>query len=165
MRATRLLWIVLLLTTAAGVAIIAFPTFYVMPFKAQRPEVLAWALLARTHAAQVTAVTLALAALLSTLIVARTGRRRAIQSGLAVLLLAPLALAAWFARQNHFEWMFNPLPARNYVAASKASFVLPDDVVMAVDVKSDAVAYPIRQLAYHHLVNDVVAGEPIVATY
>jgi hypothetical protein len=36
---------------------------------------------------------------------------------------------------------------------------------MAVNIKGQAVAYPVLQLAYHHVVNDVVAGEPIVATY
>jgi hypothetical protein len=29
----------------------------------------------------------------------------------------------------------------------------------------EARAYPVRALAYHHVVNDIVAGEPIVATY
>jgi hypothetical protein len=27
------------------------------------------------------------------------------------------------------------------------------------------VAYPVRQIAYHHLVEDSVGGVPIVATY
>ena len=36
---------------------------------------------------------------------------------------------------------------------------------MAVARDGAAVAYPIRQLAYHHVVNDIVAGEPIAATY
>ena len=29
----------------------------------------------------------------------------------------------------------------------------------------EAAAYPIRQLAYHHLVQDIVGGVPIVVTY
>jgi hypothetical protein len=32
-------------------------------------------------------------------------------------------------------------------------------------VKGARRAYPIREMAYHHLVNDAPAGEPIVATY
>jgi hypothetical protein len=51
------------------------------------------------------------------------------------------------------------------VEASKASFVHNDDVVMAVKIHGAAVAYPILQLGYHHVVNDIVAGTPIVATY
>ena len=39
------------------------------------------------------------------------------------------------------------------------------DVVLAVRVGDDAVAYPVRQMAYHHVVQDTVGGVPIVATY
>ena len=44
-------------------------------------------------------------------------------------------------------------------------FVEPQDVVLAVSLKGDAAAYPVRQLAYHHLVQDVVGGLPLVVTY
>lgn len=81
------------------------------------------------------------------------------------MLLVPVTAAAWFARQNHFEWSFNPLPNPEFVAADRASFVADPDMVMAVAISGEAVAYPIRQLAYHHLVHDEVGGVPIVATY
>ena len=55
--------------------------------------------------------------------------------------------------------------AARYVDAGKATFVHDDDIVMAVNIRGAAVAYPILQLGYHHIVNDVVSGEPIVATY
>jgi hypothetical protein len=61
--------------------------------------------------------------------------------------------------------MFAPQAALEHIAADKATFVEPDDLVMAVERQGTSVAYPIRQLAYHHIANDVVAGEPIVATY
>jgi hypothetical protein len=32
-------------------------------------------------------------------------------------------------------------------------------------VNGDAVAYPVRQMAYHHLLNDAVGGVPVVSTY
>jgi hypothetical protein len=38
-------------------------------------------------------------------------------------------------------------------------------MVIAVNVQGEARAYPIREMAYHHIVNDVVAGQPIVSTY
>jgi hypothetical protein len=38
-------------------------------------------------------------------------------------------------------------------------------MVIAVEIAGDAVAYPVRQMAYHHLVNDVVGGRPVVSTY
>lgn len=157
------LWIALLVTLAAGLGVVAFPTFYIMPFRPQASATMLWALTARTVAPVVTAIAAAVGVVLSVLLVRQS--RRWWSRGLAVLLVLPLAGAAWFARQNHFEWMFNPLPQPTYTDASKAAFVHDGDVVMAIVVGQQAVAYPILQLAYHHLVNDVVAGEPVVATY
>jgi len=35
----------------------------------------------------------------------------------------------------------------------------------ASSLGSDARAYPIREIAYHHIVNDVVNGVPVCVTY
>ena len=157
------LWGLLLLTVIAGVGVIAFPTFYIMPFKTQDTRLLVWALMARTVAPTVTLVAAAVAAILAVLTVLRT--RRWWLRPLPLLILAPVVLGAWFARQNHFEWMFAPQTTMAHVEAAKATFVRPDDIVMAVERQGAAIAYPIRQLGYHHIANDLVAGEPIVATY
>jgi hypothetical protein len=84
---------------------------------------------------------------------------------LLVLALGLTVLATWFARQNHFEWMFNPLPLPAYARAAEVDFLADRDMVLAVEVKGEAVAYPVRLMAYHHLVQDTVGGVPIVATY
>jgi hypothetical protein len=84
---------------------------------------------------------------------------------LLVIVLIPLLVSTWFARQNHFEWMFNPLANATYAKISDAAFVTDTDIVLAVESNGEAAAYPIRQMAYHHLVQDVVGGTPIVATY
>jgi hypothetical protein len=34
-----------------------------------------------------------------------------------------------------------------------------------VKLGGESRAYPVRMMAYHHIVNDVVGGVPIVATY
>jgi len=78
-----------------------------------------------------------------------------------VLLLA----GAWAARQNVFEKMFNPLPSVRFARAADANWVADDEPVLAVALGGEARAYPVRQLAYHHVVNDEVGGEPIAATY
>ena len=85
----------------------------------------------------------------------------------AVLAIAVLLTFAttWFARQNHFEWMFHPLPNAAYAKASQADFMNDGDRVLAVAIGNEAVAYPIRLMAYHHVVADTVNGVPIVATY
>lgn len=83
----------------------------------------------------------------------------------AMIVVIPLLAVTWFARQNHFEWMFNPLASTAYAQASEAGFVADTDTVMAVENNGEAVAYPIRLMAYHHLVQDIVGGTPVVATY
>jgi len=85
--------------------------------------------------------------------------------GLLVLIMLPLLASTWFARQNHFEWMFNPLANSAYTKPSEAVFVGDSDMVLAVENNGEAVAYPVRLMAYHHLVPDTVGGTPIVATY
>ena len=81
---------------------------------------------------------------------------------LLVLALVPLAGAAWLARQNIFEKMFAPLADPRFARAAEASWMADGDMVMAVERNGEAVAYPVRQLAYHHIVQDVVGGVPIV---
>jgi hypothetical protein len=39
------------------------------------------------------------------------------------------------------------------------------EMILAVSFGSDARAYPILQMAYHHVLNDVVNGVPIAVTY
>jgi cell division protein FtsW (lipid II flippase) len=85
----------------------------------------------------------------------------------AFLVVAVLAvgMTTWLARQNHFEWMFHPLPDARYAPAAEATFVEPSDLVIAVERNGEAAAYPVRQLGYHHVVQDVVGRVPIVVTY
>src|SRR6185369_8956804 len=87
--------------------------------------------------------------------------RRILARATVVLLVALIGASAWGARQDYFEWMFAPLPGPGFVRAADAAFVDPEDMVMAVNLQGDPVAYPIRQLAYHHLVQDSVGGVPI----
>jgi hypothetical protein len=157
------LWTALLLAIAVGVGVIAFPTFYIMPFKPQKASVMALALRARAVAPVVTTIAAVLSVALAITLAFRL--RRWWSRTLAILVIAPVVLATWFAHQNHFEWMFNPLDSPRYVVADKAKFVKPDDVVMAVQIGGEAVAYPIRQIGYHHVINDVIGRKPIVATY
>jgi hypothetical protein len=60
--------------------------------------------------------------------------------------------------------MFHPIDGPQFVAQSESKLD-PKEMIMAVRFGGDARAYPISQMAYHHVLNDVVAGVPIVATY
>jgi Protein of unknown function (DUF3179) len=156
------LWLSLLLIVAATVAMVAIPVFVIMPFKAQTAAGVEWSYRLRSWSplATVVATILFLALCVKLWRGARWWSRVAMPA-----LLAPLLAVTWFARQNHFEWMFNPLPNADYARAGEAGFVADSDMVMAIELNGDAVAYPVRQMAYHHVVNDVVGGKPITATY
>ena len=156
------MWLALVLVVLAAFAWVFIPVWTIMPFKAQTSEGLNLSYTLRRWSPVATLFALATSALLVVLL--WRGARRWTKAAL-VLLLVPVLAVAWFARQNHFEWMFKPLPVSAYVAADKVDFVRDDEMVLAVEVKGDAVAYPIRQLAYHHVVEDTVGGLPVVATY
>jgi hypothetical protein len=82
-----------------------------------------------------------------------------------ILSLALVVASVWFARQNIYEQMFNPLPNPAYARAAEADFVTDRDMVLSVVINGEAAAYPVRQMGYHHIVQDTVGGVPIAATY
>jgi hypothetical protein len=146
----------------AVVAIVLTPVFQIMPFKAQTPRIMAVAYVMRRWSPWLTAIALLL---IVTLMIALWSRGRWWSRIAMLILVLPALGATWLARQNHFEWMFNPLPDPAYVKSAEANFVSDADRVMAVTVGDESVAYPIRIMAYHHLAADTVGGLPIVATY
>jgi len=156
-------WILLVLCVAALWLVAGIPAWHIQPFKPQTDGGMAWSYALRSRGPLLTAVGVAVAALLVAFGWRATARALP-RLGLVVLFVLAL-VPAWFVRQNHFEWMFTPLPAPAYTAVADASFLTDAEMVMAVGSGSSAVAFPVRQLAYHHLVNTEVADEPIVATY
>lgn len=156
-------WVALLLLAAAALAIVMVPVFLIRPFAPQTPGSIALSYALRRWSPWLTPLA-AIAAVLIMLRIWRGAPRFLARSGAVGLALLALA-AAWMSRQNHFEWMFAPLPDARFVRAMDASAVEPGDMVLAVEARGDAVAYPVRQLAYHHLVEDEVGRVPIVATY
>jgi hypothetical protein len=147
----------------ALVAMVVVPLAIDQPFGAQTPRTLAAAFAMRRWSPLVSALGTVVLVVLAAI---SLRRRRTWLAGIGFGgALAIAVAAAWFARQNPFEWMFNPLPRPQFVAAEKATFVEPNDLVLSVSVNSDAAAYPIRQMAYHHLVNDRIGRTPAVVTY
>lgn len=86
--------------------------------------------------------------------------------GKAVLsvVMALVAAAAVMSRLNYFEWMFHPIDAPQFETES-SSKLDGKEMILAVRYGDDARAYPILQMAYHHILNDVVGGVPIAVTY
>ena len=61
--------------------------------------------------------------------------------------------------------MFHPAGRAQPSSPPAESRLDKDEKVIAIQVNGAARAYPIRSMSYHHIVNDVVGGVPIVATY
>lgn len=156
-------WIGLLVILLFALAIVAVPVWIIQPFKPQTTRGVEVSYALRRWSPLVTLLSLAGAFFLVTWL--WRGSRRWWKKALLVIVLIPLLASTWFARQNHFEWMFNPLANAAYAKTSDAGFVDGADIVMAVEIKGESAAYPVRLMAYHHVVQDVVGGTPIVATY
>ena len=142
---------------------VGIPTWHIQPFKPQTGDGMAWSYVLRSRGPLLTGVGVAAAALL-----VAVGWRATSRALVRLALMAMLALAvvpAWFVRQNHFEWMFAPLAGVQYAPVAEAGFLADGEMVMGIQLHDAAVAFPVRQLAYHHIVNTEVADEPVVATY
>jgi hypothetical protein len=156
-------WLLLLLIVAAALAFVVVPVFLIQPFRPQTETGLAAGYEVRRFAPWAT-VALALVALVLVAGMWRASRRWWAKA-LMVLLLVPVGATVWASRQNVYEVMFKPLAAPSYARAGEVDYISDEDMVLAVERGGERVAYPVRLMAYHHLVGDTVGGVPIVATY
>lgn len=159
----RWLWLAVLAAACGSLALVAVPAVLIFPFRPQTPFGIALSFELRRVAPVATAALLGLQLVLA-LALARRRRRAWPRAALGVLVLLGGG-AAWFARQNHFEWMFQPLLDPGYGKVTDARWLADGDMVIAVEIAGDAVAYPVREMAYHHLVNTTVGGRAVVSTY
>lgn len=156
-------WLVLIAVATATVAVVFTPIWLIQPFAAQTRRAVEVSYILRSWSPLFTLAAAGLAIGLAFYIWTNTKRWFG-----KLLLIVPLFVIlafTWLARQNHFEWMFNPLGQPAYAKISDVDFVTDDDMVLAVAINGESAAYPVRQMAYHHVVQDVVGGMPITATY
>ncbi len=159
----RRLAVLIPLAVLVLLAMVIVPLAIDQPFGAQTPWTLASAFTMRRWSPL---LTLLIVVLVVTMAVSVWRRTRSVIARIAVIVaVAACVPGVWLARQNPFEWMFNPIPGAHYVSVRDASFVANDDLVLAVSLDGDAAAYPIRQIAYHHIVNDRIGTTPAVVTY
>ncbi len=155
-------------TLLPSIVMVGVPVWLIQPFAPQTADAVTWSWRLKALAPGVTlglgfvALAAAVAALREPSPSRLGGFARA--TGVVVL-LAGHGGAIWFARQNHFEWMFRPFPDATFVAAAAATDVEPDEPVIGVARSGDAVAFPVTRLGYHHLVNTTLGRVPIVGTY
>ncbi len=154
--------ILLFLLIVVAAALLAVPIWLIRPFVPQTPDGIAVAFALRRWAPVGTLLIL-LAGLVLSIRMWRGGRWWS--RALVVLALVPLGAAAVFSRLNIFEKMFAPMGTTAFVPAAAADWVEDTDPVLAVTLNGDSAAFPVRQISYHHVVEDTVGGVPVVATY
>jgi hypothetical protein len=156
----RKTWLLLFLVIIALAAVV-YPVYVIRPFRAQGARELAAALFVSRWAPWITV----LSAAVGVLLVSRLWRHGRIlhKLGLVVATLL-LVTASTAAHVNIYERMFNPVTSARFIPAAEAKYA-PTDMVMSVHVNGATRAYPVRAMGYHHVINDVVAREPLVATY
>ena len=74
--------------------------------------------------------------------------------------LPPPAIEA-FSRRTPFVPLDNPI----FLSSSEATYLEDDELVLGLEFGGEARAYPTQMMWYHHIVNDTVAGQPILITY
>lgn len=158
---SRELWIVLALLSLVAVGAFFIPAFIIRPFAYQSPRGLLLAMAVRQHAPWISPI-FAIAALFFAVILWRRLKTWG-KVGLAVLMI-PVVGSAVMSRLNYFEWMFHPVDTPQFEAES-ASKLDSGEMILTVRYGADARAYPIREMAYHHILNDVVEGVPVAVTY
>ena len=155
------LWSFFTVSALAGIAWFFIPAFVIRPFRHQTASALALAMALRQRAPWGTFAAAILCLVFALLLWSAANRWRKIMLAAAMALVM---FAAVMARLNYFEWMFHPVGTPQFEAAS-ASKLDKGEMILAIRYGSDARAYPIREMAYHHVVNDVVAGVPVAVTY
>jgi Protein of unknown function (DUF3179) len=152
-----LYWVVALVTCA----LFLVPAFIIRPFAFQSPRGLMAAISIKQWAPLGAAIGFAICAVLFLMLWPKMRRWNGILVGASLLLVAACSA---MTRVNYFEWMFHPVQRPGFEAANQTKLD-SGEMVLTLNFNGDARAYPVREMAYHHIVNDVVGGVPVAATY
>ena len=155
-------WLLFAPLLILSIGLLAYPMFVIQPFRHQGEVELKsalWMVRWRSYF-EAAAVVCAIATLI------RYWRKQVRTTPRVIACFAALLVcaAAALTSINIFERMFHPYekPAFSPAAESKVD---AGDKVLAIALRGQSRAYPIRTIAYHHIVNDEVGGVPVVATY
>ena len=154
-------WLLFLVSGLTAFGLVAVPAFIIWPFRHQTPWALTLAMALRQRAALGTLLILPVCLLFAWVLWRSDRLLHTVVIGMVVLLAT---ISAVMARLNYFEWMFHPIDSPQFVAES-ASKLAPGEMILSVRFGSEARAYPISQMAYHHVLNDLVGNVPIAVTY
>jgi len=157
----RLLWIVWAVSALACVGLFFIPAFIIRPFRHQSVAALNVALALRQRAPMGTLAGAIVCLGFAIVLWYTSGKWR---KGVLALGMVLVVFSAVMARLNYFEWMFHPVPSPQFEAESDCKLD-QGEMILAIQFGPVARAYPIREMAYHHIVNDTVAGVPMAVTY
>jgi len=147
---------------AAALICVVYPIYVIRPFRAQGARELAVALVVMRYRLLITVISalLALGAGVGYWRLQPQKWRRV----LAAVGAGFVCVLAVLARVNVYELMFHPVDHPAFAAANEVK-IDKDDKLIVVKIGGAARAYPIRTMGYHHIVNDMVGGTALVATY
>ena len=170
----RLIWFILAIAVVVDLVVVGVPMWVIQPFRAQPPRQLALAIALRNAGPWITLLALGcILACCAWLVVNRpriaamgkkTAWRRVAWPAVAGFAALVALASAYMARADYFQWMFHPDPHPRFLSVAGAR-VAESDMVLDVAIRGHARAYPVREMAYYHVVNDRLAGVPIAATY
>jgi nucleoside recognition membrane protein YjiH len=155
------LWATFVVCALVGAGLFFVPAFIIRPFRYQGPRALWLAMALHDRASRWTLVA-AIVCLVFSFALWRISRRWG-KTVLTMMMLL-VGFSAVMARMNYFEWMFHPVDSAQFESEAQSKLD-PGEMIMAVRFGSDARAYPISQMAYHHVLNDWVGGVPVAVTY
>lgn len=151
----------LLLAGFGAIALAGYPIYVIRPFREQAPASLQHALWVLLHFKPLLVMIAVFVTAFAVLAWRRSGwiAKSMLVPSIGLVVLA--AVSAWI---NPYEHMFHPFGEPRYVSIQQAALD-PGDMVIVVTVAGESRAYPIREMGYHHVVNDRLHELPIVVTY
>jgi hypothetical protein len=145
----------LIALTILNVALILAPPVVALPPVNQTP-----AMLAAAHLAQ--ALSPFTSVLLAALAAVQLWRRRTWSTA---ALLAVTLICVALSRVNLLERVFAPARDAQTTAIGTFHNVRDTDMVIGVVIGGQSRAYPVRYLAYHHMLNDHLGSTALLPTY
>jgi len=155
------LWTAFLVCAVSTISLFFIPAFIIRPFTHQDPRALLLAMTLRQYAPLGTLIA-GIATFIFGILLWRHGSRW--RKSFLALTLVIVTFSAVMSRLNYFEWMFHPIAGPQFLMQADSKLDAKE-MILAVQLANDARAYPISQMAYHHVLNDVVAGVPVAVTY
>jgi hypothetical protein len=152
----------LFLASLAAFALALYPMYVIRPFREQKPADLQRALWVSLHDKAILVGLFVLITILALLFWKRAGWIARLLLAPAMVIALVAAASTWF---NPYEqMMFHGFGEPRYVTIQQSG-IDPKDMVIAVALGGESRAYPIREMGYHHIVNDRLHQLPIVVTY